>query len=232
MKITRYITALSAIIFALLVASPALASSPIHDTANTDNHSSLHLNSKLNHDGGKNNRNANDKSIVTIPGTVSAIRGSTLTLTGRNGTIYTIDTVSTTISNRDTAITLGDITVGDMLVVKGTLSGSVITAAKIHDTSFAKRAFISAIGATGAGVVTSVTGSTFTMTPYATEGTTTVTTNASTIYKVNGVATTSSALQVDSRAIIYGTVTSPTSITATMVSILSNGFGFFKHFFH
>ena len=98
----------------------------------------------------------------------------------------------------------------------------------IHDKSAASAAFLSAIGAAGAGVVTSVDGSTFTIKSLGTHSTTTVTTNASTTYKVNGVATTSSALKVGSRAFIFGS-TDSTGISASLVSILNIGVGFFKH---
>lgn len=95
-----------------------------------------------------------------------------------------------------------------------------------------RQAFLSAIGAAGAGVVTSVDGSTFTLKSRGVSGMTTVSTNASTVYKVNGVATTSSALSVGSRAIVYGTTDSSGGITATLVSILNVGFSFFAHIFH
>lgn len=94
-----------------------------------------------------------------------------------------------------------------------------------------RQAFLSAIGASGAGVVTSVSGSTFTLKSRGTNSTTTVATNTSTIYKVNGVATTSSALSAGSKVIVFGT-TSPTGITASLVSILNVGRGFLKHLFH
>lgn len=93
-----------------------------------------------------------------------------------------------------------------------------------------KQAFLAAIGAANAGIVTSVNGSTFLLNSFGKNDTTTVTTDASTVYKVNGVATTSAALSAKSRVIVFGT-TSSTGINASIVSILNIGRGFFKHFF-
>lgn len=93
-----------------------------------------------------------------------------------------------------------------------------------------RQAFLAAIGAVGVGTVTSVDGSIFTLKSRGVSGTTSVTTNASTTYKVNGVTTTSNALSVGSRAIVFGT-TDSTGITATLISILDVGRGFFKHLF-
>src|SRR3989338_1516845 len=66
----------------------------------------------------------------------------------------------------------------------------------------AQRAFLSLIGAAGAGTVTSVSGSTFTINPIGAQTTTTVTTNASTTYLLNGQATTSNALSVGSKVFV------------------------------
>lgn len=229
MKITRYLIASSAVALSLLVASPALADSQVslNGSVGSNSYLGLHHDSVARlHD----NRDGNAHSKVTIAGTVSAINGSTLTLAGRNGTTYAITVASALISNHNETIALSEIQVGDMLVVKGTISGSTITASKIRDTSFARRAFLSAIGAADAGVVTSINGSLFTLGSFGTSGTTTIATNASTTYKVNGVATTSSALAVGSRLIVFGTPDS-TGITASLVSILNAGFGFMVHFF-
>jgi hypothetical protein len=88
---------------------------------------------------------------------------------------------------------------------------------------------LAANGAAGAGVVTSVNGSTFTYTPYGTNATTTVSTASTTVYRVNGEATSSAALQVGSNVVLAGTTNSDTSIAASIVGIFTRGFGFFKH---
>ena len=92
-----------------------------------------------------------------------------------------------------------------------------------------QRAFLNAIGAAGAGVVTSVTGPTFTIDSIGAQTTTTVTTNGSTTYLLNGQATTSNALSVGSKVFVSGTTTSATSITASIVSIWNSGISFLRH---
>lgn len=79
------------------------------------------------------------------------------------------------------------------------------------------------------GVVTAINGSTFTISPVGHKATTTVSTNSTTIFRANGHATSSNALQVGSRVALIGAPTSDTSINASMVRIFTRGFGFFKH---
>ena len=81
------------------------------------------------------------------------------------------------------------------------------------------------------GVVTAINGSGFTISPVGHKATTTVSTDIATTFRVNGQATSSSALQVGSHVALIGTSTSSTSFAASMVSIFTEGFGFFKHFF-
>ncbi len=243
MKITRYLIASSAVALSLLAASPALAHTKVAANGSVEGNSGLHLGSLLrisdndeDKDRSKKHEDRDDKqkntADITIAGTVTAKSGSTLTVKADNGTIYTVDAANAKISDRSDASVIGNVVVGDKVVVKGTLAGSVITAVKIRDVSFAKRAFLSAIGAADAGIVTAVNGSLFTLKSLGTRATTTVTTNASTTYKVNGATATSSALTVGSRAIIFGTTDANGSITASLVSILEIGLGFVKHFFH
>ena len=101
-----------------------------------------------------------------------------------------------------------------------------------HATSTKER-ILARFNAIGAGIVSSVSASGFTFTPFGGSGTTTVTTNASTTFKVDGAATTSSAVTVGSRVIAVGTTSTstPDSIAAKFVIILNNGFAFLKHFF-
>jgi hypothetical protein len=76
-------------------------------------------------------------------GTVSSISGSTIILTGQNGTSYTVDTSGAEITKMvagsssaaptSNAISLADIQTGDTLAVFGTVSGSSIAATKIMD---------------------------------------------------------------------------------------------------
>lgn len=235
MKITRYLIGSSAVALSLLVASPVLAHSSIATNGSVNTDTGLHLglvkHVSNDHDSEKDEKSEERKDgEVKIAGTVSAVTGSTITLLGKNGTTYTVNAANAKISDRNDVGVIGNVMVGDTLVVKGALSGSVITAEKIRDVSFVKRSALSAIGAAGAGVITSINGSVFTLSSFGKQGTTTVTTNASTTWKVNGAATSSTALSVGSRAIVFGTANG-TGVNASLVSILNVGLGFFKHLF-
>lgn len=79
-------------------------------------------------------------------GTVTAINGNLITLTSKikgATTTYTVDASSATITKgigtSTTAIAVSGITVGDRLVVQGTVSGTAITATTIRDGLAAQR---------------------------------------------------------------------------------------------
>jgi len=65
-------------------------------------------------------------------GTVSAINGNTITLTGKDGKTYTVDASSASVKKvADSSVS--NIAVGDTLMVNGTTSGTSITAKNITD---------------------------------------------------------------------------------------------------
>jgi hypothetical protein len=67
-------------------------------------------------------------------GTVSAINGNTITLTGKNGTTYTINAGSAAVKKvSDSNFANANIAVGDTLQVNGSTSGTTITATNIVD---------------------------------------------------------------------------------------------------
>lgn len=171
-----------------------------------------------------------DADLVTVSGIVTAKSGSTLTVRADDGTVYSVETEDAALSGSAHAAVLADIHVGDRVRVHGTIDGSVITAVKVHDESLALHRFLAAIGAAGAGTVTSLSGSSFTINSRA-AGTSTVSTTAGTQYRLNGSATTSGALATSSRAIVYGTVQSDGSITASIVSLFTTGFDFMTRIF-
>lgn len=80
-----------------------------------------------------------------------------------------------------------------------------------------------------AGVVTSVSGSVFIIDPFGPKSTTTVSTNASTAFKVKGEATTSSALHIGSKVFLVGTTTATSttgdSFSASLVALIGKGLG-------
>ncbi len=67
-----------------------------------------------------------------IQGTVTAVNGSSLTVTGQDGKTYTVDGTSAEATKMQT-ISVSDITVGDTIGVDGTVSGTSVTATHIMD---------------------------------------------------------------------------------------------------
>lgn len=67
-----------------------------------------------------------------MAGTVTAVSGNTITVTGKNGTTYTVDAGSAAITKNMT-VTAADIKVGDTLMAQGTLTGTSVAATVIHD---------------------------------------------------------------------------------------------------
>lgn len=74
-----------------------------------------------------------------IIGSVSAISGTTITLTGRQtpgnnaSTTFSIDASSATVFKNNATSTVSGIAVGDMIFVQGTVSGTNVTATVIRD---------------------------------------------------------------------------------------------------
>lgn len=183
-------------------------------------------------DGDKHHSTTTPEGKTVVAGTVTSVSGSTITLQTKNGAVYSVNASGAVVfTSKDTAVTVADVRAGDTIVVRGTATGQTIMAEKIVDGALVSRVFLSALGVAGGGVITAVNGSTFTVKPFGTAATTTVTMDASTAYKINGQATTSSALSVGSHVLLTGTSTSNVSIAASIVNIFSAGFGFLKHLF-
>lgn len=72
-------------------------------------------------------------------GVVTAVSGNTITVTGDNGTTYTVDASAAKVS-KVVDLTVADIKVGDRIGAQGTLSGTTITAVHIMDGIPAKPA--------------------------------------------------------------------------------------------
>ncbi len=67
-----------------------------------------------------------------VMGEVTALNGSTITITGKDGQSYTVNAGSATIQKMTTG-SLSDIVVGDTIGVQGAVSGSSVTATMIMD---------------------------------------------------------------------------------------------------
>ncbi len=242
----KYLIASGALMLAMLTATPALADSDRGDKfkLNSDGRFQVKLNlfdrdNNRNDDNDKKDKRDDDRkhatstsatSTVSVNGTVTAIQGTTITLAGSNGTTYTLNAAGIAIQgDHDATIALSSVAVGDKLQVKGTVNGSVITPVKITDKSFKSPKPVR--DSFGIGVVTSIVGNTFTLGPVGNNGTTTVTTNATTSYRIGGQATTSGALSVGQLVILRGAATANQTFAASLVQILGGSFDFLKHFF-
>jgi hypothetical protein len=171
-----------------------------------------------------------------VRGKVAAINGDTITVTAKNGTTYTVDATNATVKKgygkTATTIAVSSIAVNDTVAVRGTLSGDDVTATAINDgvpTHTAGNHHQKLANATF-GTVTSVNGSTITLsrmmrtgsTTPATTSIVTVETTSSTVYKKNGQADTASDLAVGQRIVAMGTKDSSGNITdATSVNIFT-----------
>ena len=67
-----------------------------------------------------------------VSGTVTAVSGNTVTITGKDGKTYTVD-ASASVVLKTSTITVGQIAVGDTLGVHGTISGTSVKADHIMD---------------------------------------------------------------------------------------------------
>ena len=81
-----------------------------------------------------------------VAGTVTAVNGSTLTITNKSNVVYTIDASSAKIVQGQNTISASNIATGDMVVVQGTVSGNSIVASSVIDQ--AKPASTTATGST------------------------------------------------------------------------------------
>jgi len=177
-------------------------------------------------------------------GTVAAINGNLITLTSvmKNATTtYTVDATNATITKgigkSTSTIAVSGISIGDRLVVQGTVSGTTITATSIRDGLAAMRVgkkpmmrgVMGAMsGRFAAGTVSSVSGSSFVIQPKAwgkattTPAAVTVTTTSTTTFKKDGAAASLSDVTTGANVFVVGTKDSTTgNVVAKMVSIVT-----------
>lgn len=66
-------------------------------------------------------------------GKITAISGTTIMVSGLNGETYTVDAANAkVVKGKDTAATLADLKVGDIIAAEGTVSGTSVAATEIH----------------------------------------------------------------------------------------------------
>lgn len=86
--------------------------------------------------GNEKGKNATTSPIIgngqpVIAGSISAINGSTLSVTNPSGVSYTVDVSSAKIYQGNKVATLANVSVGDTVVIQGTINGSSVTASTL-----------------------------------------------------------------------------------------------------
>jgi len=164
-----------------------------------------------------------------VSGVVASVSGNTITMTSKMGrnknattTTYTVDATSATVTKNSTSSSVSSIAIGDTIMVKGTVSGTNITATTIRDGMPQKNSATPMIQGNGqpviGGNVTAINGSVITVTNKSNVTYTVDATNA-TVEKGNATSSIS-AVTVGDNVIVQGTVNG-SSITAS--SIIDSG---------
>jgi hypothetical protein len=68
-----------------------------------------------------------------VAGAVTAVSGSTLTITNKSNVTYTVDATNAKIVQGQNTITISGVAVGDSVIVQGTVNGNSITASSVID---------------------------------------------------------------------------------------------------
>lgn len=165
-----------------------------------------------------------------VVGSVTAASGNTLTVTDRNNTVFTVDTTNAKITKgfgpNATTITLGDIKVGDMVAVRGTVSGNAVAATNIETGMPMRGPMDKDVNHVG-GNVTAVNGNSFTVERPAFGNTTaketfTVNTSGTTTFTKDGNTATLGDVVVGSHVMVEGALDTNTKTdTATAVRIMT-----------
>jgi len=189
--------------------------------------------------GMRRNNIANMKPGVF--GTVSAVNGNIITVTGKQGfgatavaTTFTVDASNAKITKNNVAVTTSSILAGDTVIAQGTLTGTNLVATTIRDGQMGKgvrdnaagskpnkntTAPISPIVGNGtpvvAGTVSSISGSTITITNKSNVNYTIDATNAKIVQGSNTVAI--SNIATGDNVVIQGTVNGNNIIASSVI---------------
>lgn len=88
---------------------------------------------------GNDGANGQPESVITgngqpvVAGSVTAINGSTISITNKSGVSYSIDGTNAKVDKAGSLSTVSSITVGEMVVAQGTVNGTAVTATSIID---------------------------------------------------------------------------------------------------
>ncbi len=190
-----------------------------------------------------------------VVGKVTAVNGTTITVTGRNfdvkgsaTTTFTVDASNAIFLNGKATSTIGSVVVGNTIIVQGTVSGSNVVAKMIRTAASDDKKPGDKQGMPGngqpviAGKVTAVSGNTITVMTNASSTFSVDATNAAIRNKGNASSTISS-IAVGDTVLVQGTINGSTVVASTIIdqngkdgSGKKNGFfrglgNFFKHLF-
>jgi hypothetical protein len=167
-------------------------------------------------------------------GTVSAVNGNTITVTGKQGfganatsTTFTVDATNAKIMKNNTAGTISSIVVGDTIAVQGTINGTNVVATTIRD-GLMNRKMTGVNGKTNqkpspitgngqpvvAGAVSSINGSTLTITNKSNVSYTIDATNAKIVQGQNTISL--SNIAIGDMVVVQGTVNG-NAVTASSI---------------
>ncbi len=156
-----------------------------------------------------------------VVGTVSSVSGNSLTVTGKDGTTYTVDVTNASIkkgsdASEPTNITASDIVTGDTVMVRGTVNGTSVTATEVMDGKFPMGMHGGPRGMGGGvmGTVSAINGTTITLTDRD-GGTFTIDASSATV-KESGTTSSLSNVKVGDTIHVGGKITTA-SMTATMI---------------
>lgn len=166
-----------------------------------------------------------------VVGTVSAVNGNSITVSGRQGfgtstpaTTFTVDATNAKVMKANAASTVSSIAVGDTVVVQGTVSGSNVTATMIRDGVMMMRGAGNKTGQTPAvqgngepviaGTISAINGASLTVTNKSNVTYTVDTTNAKIL--LGNTASSLSSVKVGDAVVVQGTVNG-NSIAASSV---------------
>jgi hypothetical protein len=155
-------------------------------------------------------------------GTVTAINGSTVTVTNPKGTAYIVDAANAVvqkgIGKNAQTLALTNIAVNDKVAVEGAVTGTAVVATKIDDgvTPFAHAKLDTKLTNAAFGTVSAVNGSTISLSHKTKTGTANVTvdTTSTTVFKMAGNAAVLSDVSAGERMVAMGTKDASGNITA------------------
>ena len=184
--------------------------------------------------GGNTVMRAKGMMKPAVFGTVTAVSGNTITVSGKQGfganvtaTTFTVDATNAKIMKANVAGTISSIVVGDTIVAEGTLTGTNLVATTIRDGVMPMRGGTTprAPGATPAftgngqpvvaGTVTSISGNTISITNKSNVTYTIDATNAK-VTQGNTVVTVSSVV-VGDNVVVQGTVNGNSVVATTVI---------------